>query len=209
MSERSSPLPGTGPHRFRCATDAKRIDAPDNWEQLRARIAATPLSAQVRGMFLSELLRSAPEANVEGRRYVAFGLYPVREYMELILRVAQVRPDKSPPATAVLRTGLGVYELFANSLIGTAIFAIAGNFRRVVEGASKAYAVSLPSSQVEVIELSSSTGRVRLRQVWPYPDVFQAGIWLGAMEKMGATGEIEVTRHAFGEVEFDMRWSQA
>lgn len=184
------------------------MESPESWEQLRARIATTPSDAQVRGMFLSELLRSAPQTTAESRRYVAFGLYPVREYMELILRVAQARADKAPPATAVLRTALGVYELFAKSLIGTAIFAIAGNFRRVVEGAAKAYTVSLPHSQIEVLELASGAARVRLRNVWPYPDIFQAGIWLGAMEKMGANGEIEVTRHSLGEAEFEMRWSQ-
>lgn len=205
MSERSFSV--AAGQRFRCSTETKRIETPDSWEQLRARIAATPADAQVRGMFFSGLLRSAPEANVGGRRYVAFGLYPVREYMELILRVAQAQANKAPAATAVLRTALGVYELFASSLIGTAIFAIAGNFGRIVEGAHKAYAVSLPSSQVEVLALASGAARVRLRHVWPFPDIFQAGIWLGAMEKMGARGEIEVTPHSLDEAEFEMRWT--
>lgn len=209
MPERSSPNPAPAPPRFHCTTEFKRIAAPDSWEQLRARIEQTPSSAQVRGMFLSELLRSAPGVHAESRRYVAFGLYPVREYMDLILRVAHARTDKSPPSTAVMRTGLGVYELFANSLVGTAIFSIARNFRRVVEGAPKAYAVSLPSSQVEVLHVEAGAARVRLREVWPFPDIFQAGIWLGAMEKMGAAGEIDVTRNSLGDALFDMRWSEA
>lgn len=204
MSERKPPSQSS---KLRCTTREKRLDAPESWAELRARIVETPSSAQARGMFLSELVRSAPAAAPEGRRYVAFGLYPVREYMELILRVAQARKDKSPPATAVLRTGLGVYELFANSLVGTAIFSIARDFRRVVEVAPKGYAVSLPDSRVEVLRLESGAALVRLAHVWPFPDIFQAGIWLGAMEKMGAEGEIEITRHSASDVEFDIRWS--
>jgi uncharacterized protein (TIGR02265 family) len=195
---------------FRCFTGIKRIDAEDGWEQLRARIEQTPSSAMVRGMFLSELLRSAPASGVQAsRRYIPFSFYPVREYMELILRVAQTRRDKDSPATAVMRTGSGVYALFAASLAGTAIFSIARDFKRVVELSPKAYSVTLQSSAVEIVKAEPQAASVRLRGVWPYPDIFHVGIWLGAMEAFRVDGEIVVTRHSLSEVAFDLSWSGA
>jgi uncharacterized protein (TIGR02265 family) len=196
------------PQTFRCFTGIRRLDAGDSWEQLRERIAQTPSDAMVRGMFLSELLRSAPGSGVESRRYIPFTFYPVREYMDLILRVAQGGSQKLSPATAVMRVGFGVYSLFAASLAGTAIFSIAREFQRVVELSPRAYVVTLKSSTVEVVKAEQGAAIVRLSGVWPYPDIFHAGIWLGAMEAFHADGEIAVTRYSLSEVELDMRWSK-
>jgi uncharacterized protein (TIGR02265 family) len=207
MIPQPSPILTPSLPTFRCFTGVKRIDVEESWEQLRARIEQTPSTAMVRGMFLSELLRSAPSSGVQGRRYIPFSFYPVREYMELIVRVAQTRREKDTPATAVMRTGSGVYALFAASLAGTAIFSIARDFKRVVELSPKAYSVTLQSSTVEVVKVEQQTATVRLRGVWPYPDIFHAGIWLGAMEAFRVDGEIAVTRHSLSEVTLDLSWS--
>lgn len=193
---------------FRCFTNVKRHESTDSWDDLRARILQTPPSATVRGMFLSELLKSAPTAGIEVKRYIPFTLYPVREYMELILRVAQPRAGSLSPATAVMRAGCSVYATFAASLAGTAIFSIARDFRRVVELSPKAYSVTLKPSSVEILQLEPRLATVRLHGVWPYPDMFHVGIWLGAMDAFGVDGEIAVTPLSISEVELQMSWSE-
>lgn len=208
MTVRSLPSLPAPASKLRCFTGVKLLDAEDSWEDLEARIAQAPTSAMVRGMFISELLKSVPTAGVEARRYIPFTLYPVREYMELILRVSRPRAAKLSPATAVMRAGCSVYTTFASSLAGTAIFSFARDFKRVVELSPKAYSVTLSPSSVEVLKLEAQAATVRLRGVWPYPDLFHAGIWLGAMETFGVDGEIEVIRHASSEAELSMKWSK-
>jgi uncharacterized protein (TIGR02265 family) len=208
MNARSTSAAVAQPQTYRCFSKVKRIEAEDSWDELRARIGLTPGDAMVRGMFFSELLRSAPGVKVESRRYVPFSLYPVREYMALILQVAAARPEKLSPATQVLRTGCGVYSHFASSLAGTAIFSIARDFKRVVELAPKAYGVTLKPSQIEVAKLADGEALVCLRKVWPFPDIFHAGIWLGAIETFGGEGEIEVTRRSLSDADFLIRWSE-
>lgn len=207
MAARPLTLAAPAP-KFRCFTNVKRHDSDESWEDLRARIAQTPLSATVRGMFFSELLKSSPTAGIETKRYIPFTLYPVRDYMELILRVAQPRAAKLSPTTAVMRAGCSVYATFAASLAGTAIFSIARDFRRVVELSPNAYSVTLKPSSVEVAKLEPRAATVRLRGVWPFPDIFHVGIWLGAMEAFGVDGEIEAMRTSLSDVELQMSWSE-
>jgi len=189
----------------------RTIDAADDWPDLAARIDAAPEDAKVRGMFLSEGLRLAPKSVKSNVRthYVPFSLYPVREYMQLLLQIARARYHSKPAASALLELGFGVYSQFASSIAGAAIFAtVEQDFRRVCELSPKAYSVTLKPGGTEVVYAAPNDAVVKLRDVWVYPDIFHAGIWLGAMDACGVSGSIEVRRHSLSDVDFHMHWQQ-
>jgi len=201
-----------GAASLRASSRARTIDATDDWDDLEARIALVPADAKIRGMFLSEALRLAPrlvKSATQQTRYVPFSLYPVQDYMRLLLRIAAARSPSKSAGTALLELGFGVYSQFASSIAGTAIFAIAQlDFRRVCELSPKAYGVTLKPGGTEVVHAGPNDAVVRLVHVWAYPDIFHTGIWLGAMEACGASGTIEVKRCLPSSVELHVHWKQ-
>lgn len=193
-------------HVLYASSEAETIDAPDDWESLEARIAIIPESAQVRGMFVRELFRIVPSLRME-RRYLPFSNYPMREYVALVLNAARIAHPKLPAANAVFKVGLGVYSVFASSVVGTAIFSVAQHdFRRALEVSPKAYALSMSPVTVTIAELEPGYAEVQMRNFWLLPDVYQSGVLLGAMKVCGAEGTARVTRHAPCDVDIELRW---
>lgn len=184
-----------------------RIDATDSWESLRARISSTPADAKIRGMFLRDLIRAVPTVKIKAPYYIPFSLYPIRDYMDLILQIARARYPNETPANGVLRVGSSVYTTFMASLSGKAIFALADvDFRRAVELSPKAYEVTIKPGKVEVHSLTPKEAFIGMRSVWPFPDIFHVGVWLGGMQSFGVSGTIEATRRTLSDVDFRVRW---
>jgi uncharacterized protein (TIGR02265 family) len=189
-------------------THPQSIDALDDWELLRTRLAATPEDAVIRGLFPSEIIRLVPEVTSPRKRYVPFSNYPMREYLDLILQAARLKYPNMTAGNAVLRLGTHVYTSFANSLAGMAIFSIAQlDFRRSVELSPKAYEVTLKPGKVNLIHLGPLSAKIELRNVWAFPDIFHAGVWLGGMAAYKVAGSIGITRHSLCDVDFEMQWS--
>jgi uncharacterized protein (TIGR02265 family) len=198
------PRPGVSTRPMVARTASRDIDCHDAWAELEERIELVPEAAEIRGMFLRELVHSA--GLTVSRMYIPFSLYSVREYMALILRAARASHPQALPADAVLRTGWDVYSVFSKSLAGSAVFAMAGDFRRAVELAPKAYNLTLKPGTIDVRSLTSNSAYVEIRKVWAFPDIFHAGIWLGGMEAFGVSGEIAVTRRSSCDVDFELSW---
>lgn len=193
---------------YEITSDRAKIAASDSWDELKARIAFTPEHATVRGMFLSEVNRAVPVMRQRHGRYIPFKNYPMREYQELLLEAAQEKFRRDSPANALLQLGLDVYPLFAGSVIGTAIFSVANyDFQRVAELSPKAYATSLEPGRVEVTHSAPGEVHCKLRDVWPFPDIFHAGIWLGAMRVCKVHGAVKVTRLSLCDVDLVARFT--
>jgi uncharacterized protein (TIGR02265 family) len=188
---------------------------PD-WEasiDFEARLAAIPEGAQVRGMFVQYLIEAVgadPAPYFGPRRYVGFKTYSMREYVEVLRWGARTAFPQLPQAEAVRRLGRCIYPNYANTVTGTAIFAVAGrDFKRVVELTPAAYRVSVPSSQINVRMLEDRHAIVELRDLWNLPDFHQVGIWEGAMQVCRAVGRIQVKVLGFDAVDFEIRWNDA
>lgn len=198
------------PGPFVVTTEDRVLDVNDSWDDLAARIEDVPRHAEIRGMFLSEVLRLEPSLQSPRARYIPFSMYPVHEYMELLLTAAQTREPNKSPGGALLALGLGVYSLFASSLTGLAIFSIAqNNFARVSELSSKAYGITLKPGRATAVSVEPNEALIQLRDVWVFPDIFHCGIWLGAMQASNARGTIDVIRHSLCDVDFRVRWQQS
>jgi len=172
----------------------------------KARIAAVPANAVVRGLFLQVIADGVTRGPKAKARYTAFKTYPMREYLELLAAGAQ--EDRSvSSAESVRRMGWRVYSSYADTITGTAIFAIAGrDFRRVIEVAPSSYKVALTPGSVRVRSIENYQAEVELRDIYNLPDLHQVGIWEGAMQACGVTGHIRTRILDFGAVDFHVSW---
>jgi uncharacterized protein (TIGR02265 family) len=191
------------------------VFAEPDWSEpidFEARIAAIPKGAYVRGMFFQFLIDAiGPEISerLGGRRYVAFKNYPVREYVETLAQASKLVERQTPPAQYLRDLGKTLYPKYANTVSGTAIFAVAGrNYRRVVELCPTAYRVTTEPSTVNIVSISDSHALCELRNVWSLPEVHHVGIWEGAMLVCGVTGRVRVQPHDFGSVDFEVTWTR-
>ena len=193
--------------------DARTKFIATDWSaplDLPAQIAATPADAKIRGMFFQfvlDAIGASAAASLKTGRHLAFKHYPMREFVELVmLACAKATPDL-PLRQAVRQLGHNVYPSFAATMVGTAIFAVAGrSFASIAELAPRAYGVSLDPGRVQVVSLSSNHVRVALRDMWMLADCFQIGIWEGALRFCSVVGEIKVHTLAIDAVDFDITW---
>jgi uncharacterized protein (TIGR02265 family) len=192
------------------------VFAEPNWDasiDFEARLAAIPPRAMVRGMFLQLLVQGLGDEAIEGvrdRRYIAFKNYPMREYVQLLAVACADRNSRMPAAQRVRWMGRAVYPNYAKTITGTAIFAVAGrNYRRVLELCPAAYRVSVEPAQVTVRSITDGRAIVELRELWNLPDLHQVGIFEGAMQVCGASGQIRVHPIDFGAADFEITWQEA
>lgn len=179
----------------------------DAWEEHRERIALAPESGTVRGLFFRDILRLAPQLQATRARYLPFSSYPMREYMALLLDGARAAFPGQPPAAALRRMGHGVYEAFAASLAGSALFGIIQHeYIRVLELTPKAYPLTMTPGNVEVHFESDTHAVARLREVWPFPESFHLGIWEGAYRVLSVSGEVQVVPLTRSSVDLHLRW---
>lgn len=190
----------------------RRMFIDTDWSQpvdFAARVAAVPRDAVVRGMFLQVIADSVVKTSkgkLTARRYVAFKTYPMREYVELLAAAAETGQPLSA-AECVRRVGWSVYTSYAQTITGTAIFAIAGlDFSSVIEVAPTSYKVALTPGSVTVRSLAPQRAQVELRDIYNLPDLHQVGIWEGAMKACGVTGQIKTHVLDYGAVDFDVQW---
>lgn len=180
------------------------------WAEYAARIEEAPESGTVRGLFFSEILRLVPPLRASRRpRYLPFSKYPLREFMQLLVDGARVARPAESPESALSALGLTVYTTFASSMAGASLLASpAFQEGRVLELAPRAYPLTLEPGRVEVVSYGIDEAVVKLRDVWPFPESFHRGVWLGAMRALGVTGSVDVIRHGWCHVDFHVRWTR-
>jgi uncharacterized protein (TIGR02265 family) len=177
---------------------------------VEAHLAVVPRGGTVKGMFFQDFIKPLNDLGKKPAtrtRYIAFKDYPLKEYMELALEVApQIHPEQSL-RESLRRLGFAVYPNFKSTMIGKAIFAIAGrDFKRVMELAGRAYKVAGSHGEVTLHHKGPGHTVAELREVYAFPDCLQLGIWEGGMKATGATGEITVRLHSTCDVDFEIHW---
>ena len=194
------------------APDTGFVD-PD-WQaplDAEAQIAQTPEIGALKGLFYQDILDTcaAMEARVSPARprYLPFIDYPLREYMDLLVQAAGALHPREPLRNGLRRIGRLAYPTLAGTLIGRAIFGIAGrNFGTVLSLASRAYSVSLKPGDVELVERSEGRGVVHLRNLWNFPDSYQVGVFEGALIAVGVRGKVLVRVLSRCDADFEVTW---
>jgi uncharacterized protein (TIGR02265 family) len=185
-----------------------------NWsaeEDIEGRIRAMPSNATAKGMFLQAVVDTAKNFGVEEltrQDYTSFKDYPLREFIDLaVSAVPRIYPGL-PLREGLRRLGQQVYPMFANTMIGTAIFSVAArSWPQTMRLATRAYAVSIKPGSASVTHEEPGRGIVEFRSVWSFPDSYQVGIFEGAMQLLGVRGDIRVRVHSPCDADLLITWA--
>ena len=189
--------------------------APPDWDaplDVDGLLAAVPSDARTRGLHLQQLVDAMRAAGVRGaasQDYSALATYPMRDYMTLLHSAAAKIHPRLPIRQALRHMGDGIYLSFTSTTIGKAIFALANhNFRMVCKLAPTAYAASYTVGLVEVESQGKGNLEVRFRQMWPFADSFQIGVWESSMRVCGAHGRIWSRSMSPCDVDLEVVWDE-
>lgn len=137
---------------------------------LEAGLATVPPGATVRGMFFrhfSDLLGPdyeqvgrALEAPVKHGKYVAFREYPQRDYARVVVAAAQKRFPALSLREAMRQIAREDLKIFAESMIGRVVLAVAGDARSTLLRVPDAYKTMAPSAPATAVDLDPRTIRV-------------------------------------------------
>jgi uncharacterized protein (TIGR02265 family) len=146
-------------------------------------------------------------ARTQRKRCIPFKSYPVADYNALVDEVAQSVLPHLTVAEGRRLIGSEIYPRFTETMVGTALLAVAGHdWNRVITIGPKAYEVSLSPGSVQVTLNRPGNALVQLREVWTYVDTLHLGIWQGAMKRCGTEGTIEVDLISRCDADFLIQW---
>ncbi|HYQ42044.1 MAG TPA: DUF2378 family protein [Polyangiaceae bacterium] len=194
------PVSGSAETQF--ATDKAELE---DW------ISETPPDAAVKGMYIETLLsmlKRRGAARPNDKRYFSFKDYPLQELMRLMVdAVAVLYPDSSP-RSGMIALGKQAFPTLASTTIGKVIFSVAGhNWGRALNLVTKAYEVSIKPGTATVRDLTETSARVELREIWNFGNSYQVGVFEGAMAHFGVRGTVQpVTVGRRCDVDLIMHW---
>jgi uncharacterized protein (TIGR02265 family) len=178
------------------------------------QLALIPPDGWVRGVFPDALAKQLRSSGADPGPYGNFHVlakYSLVEYTHVIVHAARALYPELPLRQAVRQAGRCIYPAFFASMVGKAIFAVAGrSYRRAVEVAPKAYhEVGISPGSARVLRLREGYAYVELRSVWGLCEAYQLGIWEGALEAFGARGTVRAKVHSPCDVDLEVVWSGA
>jgi uncharacterized protein (TIGR02265 family) len=181
--------------------------------ELEAWINETPSEATVKGMYVESLfsmLKRRGAVVPTDKRYLSFRDYPLSELMRLMIdAVGVLYPDISP-REGMVALGRLAFPTLVSTTVGKVIFSIAGSsWVRALNLVTKAYEVSIKPGTASVEDLTDTSARVELREIWNFGNSYQVGVFEGAMEHFGVRGSVEAVRVGRRcDVDLIMRWKR-
>lgn len=196
---------------FEPADFARAVDVEE-------RIRLCPASNQTRGTYFQFVVDyveratgRAPTSLFDGltqRRWVAWSGYPLREFMHLAVNAARLATPDVPLGDGLRRIGWTAYPSFASTMAGRVVmYAFGEDIEAVLETAGRAYAVSLPGSNVTSERIEARHFRIAMRQVHSFADTYQLGVVEGALRARGLRPTLMIRRHPRpSDLDIDVRW---
>jgi uncharacterized protein (TIGR02265 family) len=175
---------------------------------VEARIAATPLTATVKGMFIEPLARSARQSGVACEpRYLAFREYPLRDFMRLLASCASTRHPGLPLRQSFRQLGRDAFPTLTSSVAGRVIFTFAhGNARGALRLAPEGYKHSLSHCSVRTRLNTPEQAVLELRDVWNFPECYHVGVVEGACMAFGPQPKVRTRVLSPCSVDLLIRW---
>jgi uncharacterized protein (TIGR02265 family) len=174
---------------------------------VEARIAATPESATIKGLMFKPLLRAAQASGgaAPGQgHYAAFTDYPLREFMQVQVAAARAAHPELPLGEGLRRLGRPVYRELRESAAGTFLFALAGgDLMASVRLVNRVYNM-LTTARADSTVVDERQALIHLRGTHAFPEVYQAGIYEGALEVFGRQGDVRVRQLGPGNLDIQL-----
>jgi uncharacterized protein (TIGR02265 family) len=203
---------GEASMREQLQSDLGRFELP-MWDapyDIDAEIAAAPEQGTVRGMFFDfviDKVRATTGQRIDDTARVAFGKYPVREYMRLLARGAQVLYPNVSRREGLRRMGHTLFDEFYETMIGRAIFSVAGrSLERICSLAPKAYDVSYEPVSVQTHLRGVKHAHIIFSPMFIFPETFHVGAWEGAARFCGNEATVRLKRIRTACFEYELRW---
>jgi uncharacterized protein (TIGR02265 family) len=184
-----------------------------NWHapvDLNRTLGNVPESATITGMFMEP---SAREARKLGKplpsardRYVPFRFYPLREHVQLLVEAGAVFYPELPLRMALRKIGRAGPNAFLASTLGRVSVGSAHGTLDFIERLAKSYAINLPGSRAETLELDAHNALVRLQNVCFFADCHHVGVFEGVLRYAGVQGQIKIRAHSERDVDFWCSW---
>ena len=184
------------------------------WDEpldLEAVIAAIPAEATITGMFTARIVREAERAGSPLRgareRYVPFQKYPLREHARLLVEALPVFCPGMSPRRGLCKLGRGGYKAFVESTIGKVTIAGVSGPDTLVEGMTKAYAISMNPGRAEVTERGDNYVVVHMADIHYFLDSHHVGTFEGVLREAGlSSGQVLLRPHSLSTADFRLQW---
>lgn len=193
------------------------LDLPDgfalpDWKapfDLQAHLRTLPAGATVKGMFLSSTIDTVRDRGgglLTGEKFTAFRDYPLGRTLELLVEGAPlVYPDR-PLRDGMRRLARPAFPVFAESLVGRAVFAATGRDPRSVLGlASRAWRHATNTGKLESAPQDDTSTLVHVSE-FHLTEMVAVGIAEGVLEACGRRGVVARRMRSPTEVDFLIRW---
>jgi len=147
-------------------------------------LGALPEGTHIRGMFFHTIRDAYRNAGLKPPEVPAlpFAMGDRRRYLDLQLEATRMIYPGMATGRALYHLGRRVYPDFSQTMIGKAIFALAGrSFTRIAQAGPRAYDASVSRGKAIVHDARDGFIHIEMRDVWDFPP-FACGIWQGAMD---------------------------
>ncbi len=199
----ASPSPSSPSAPFRAYAADMPFD-PAQW------LDAVPKDALTRGMFFQNAVDALKARGCDpiSGKWVAFKQYTVTEYLAFLLAAAERYCPNAPPAQGLYELGHSVYPHFASTMVGRAIFAVAGvDMQTLIKVSPRAYAAANTHGACVVHKTSPRAAHWSLDGVWDFHP-YSIGIAHGAFAAVHATDvDLVYAPHAANHIEFRATWT--
>ena len=169
-----------------------------------------PEHAQIRGMFFLALIEGAERRQialaVPNRRYLQFGFYPVREFALLLVEAATRFYPNVRLREGLRRIGKVGPVALLSSTLGKVTLGAAEGVHAAVTAIAKTYSINVRPSRCEVLQASERSLVVSMDDVPHFLDCHHVGVFEGALEYAGASGEVRIHRRGDRAADLLLRW---
>jgi len=181
--------------------------------QLRQRLDGAPSDGLVKGWLFKSVVETASAYGVDVagvRRWAGLKDYPVADYLELLAESAALVHPERPHRETLRMLGRGVYESFADAVLGKVILASLGDghhgARTGLRWVARVYKLTSSHAVATFTELSERASVIHLSNVWSYPDAYHVGIFEGAAHAFGGDVAVSVESISLSEAKLAFTW---
>jgi uncharacterized protein (TIGR02265 family) len=199
------------------ARPSRSAFSPPDWSaplDTVERLRRVPEKAIVKGMFFLSAIEIVKRKNRKGaeelcdKRYFGFKDYPLVEHIRLLETCARLAFPGESPRQGVRLLGRDAFEAFAHSMVGRAVFGIAGrSWDDAMRLVTRAYSTTGPVGTAELSESTPTRVVISFRQIWNFPDSYHVGVIEAAMQHYEKRGEIFVRQLSFSDVDMELRFT--
>ena len=195
------------------AQDTNEFRFPD-WNapiDLHERLLRMPAEQTTKGMFMQQIIdqaRAASGTSLIQSSFLPFRDYPMSEWMELLVRGAEIAHPVVPVREGIRRLGHLSYGMFAASSAGQVMIGVAGgSMSGLLRFVPRFYRITGRGGIADVSFPAAHTAIVHLRDVWDFPDAYHVGVYEGVMRGVGATGQVKVRTIGASGADLEVVWS--